>query len=72
MHMTIKGAIVSSEKYGSYRTDVIENKSTARKSYIEELKVIATYQGVSPEEIDDLLNSGFTLDEIEDYIYYME
>ena len=50
----------------------IENKSTARKSYIEELKAIATYQGVSPDEIDALLNSGFTLDEIEDYIYCME
>lgn len=50
----------------------IDSKSTARKSYIEELKAIATYQGVSSEEIDDLLNSGFTLDEIEDYIYCME
>ena len=50
----------------------IDSKSTARKSYIEELKAIATYQGVSSEEIDDLLNSGFTLDEIEDYIYCRE
>ena len=50
----------------------IDSKSNARKSYIEELKAIATYQGVASEEIDDLLNSGFTLDEIEDYIYCME
>ena len=38
-------------------------------SYIEDLKSIACYQGFSKETIDDLLNNGFTLEEIEDYIY---
>jgi len=50
----------------------IECHSNARKSYIEELKAIATFQGISFEEIDELLDNGFTLDEIEDYIYCME
>ena len=59
------------EKY-NWWDYTIDSKSNARKSYIEELKAIATYQGISSEEIDDLLNSGFTLDEIEDYIYCME
>lgn len=31
MNMTIKGAVVSSEKYGSYRTDVINNHKVDEK-----------------------------------------
>ncbi len=38
-------------------------------SYIENLKSIACYQGFSSEIVDELLNNGFTLEEIEDYIY---
>ena len=40
--------------------------------YIEDLKSIACYQGFSPEDIDRMLNSGFTPDEIEEYIYCMD
>lgn len=40
--------------------------------YVEELKSVAAYQGYSGEEIDCLIQSGFTLDEIEDYIYCRE
>ncbi len=42
---------------------------TTQNSYIEDLKSIACYQGFSSETVDELLNNGFTLDEIEDYIY---
>ena len=44
-------------------------KDKTINDYIEELKYIAMYQGIDPEEIDALLASGFTLDELEDYVY---
>lgn len=40
-----------------------------RNDYIDDLKAIAQYNGYSPDEIDSLIQSGFTLDEIEEYIY---
>ena len=42
---------------------------TSGGTYIDDLKSIATYQGVSPDDIDHLIESGFTPDEIEEYIY---
>ena len=42
---------------------------TGGGTYIDDLKSIATYQGVSPDDIDHLIESGFTPDEIEEYIY---
>lgn len=41
----------------------------AQDDYVDDLKAIASYQGVLPETVDELLNNGFTLEEIEDYIY---
>lgn len=38
-------------------------------NYLEELKTVAQCMGISPSEIDELIESGFTYDEIEDYIY---
>ena len=38
-------------------------------SYIDDLKSVASYQGYSPDMIDELLESGFSPDEIEDYMY---
>lgn len=40
--------------------------------YIAELKAAAKYQGYSSEDIDTLLQSGCTPEEIEEYIYCME
>lgn len=37
--------------------------------YIDSLKTVAQYQGYSSEEIDLLLQNGFTPEEIEEYIY---
>ena len=42
---------------------------STQDSYIEDLKSIACYQGFSSETVDELLNNGFNLEEIEDYIY---
>ena len=38
-------------------------------SYIDELKSIAPYQGFAAEDIDELIESGFSPEEIEEYIY---
>ena len=42
------------------------------KTYIEDLKSVAAYQGYSPEDIDELLNNGFTPEEVEEYLYCCE
>ena len=41
-------------------------------SYIEDLKAVAVYQGFDEDEIDNLLQSGFSPEEIEDLIYCFE
>lgn len=43
-----------------------------RSSYIKDLKSIACYQGYSPDDIDTMLKKGFSPEEIEEYIYYMD
>lgn len=40
--------------------------------YIEDLKMIAAYQGFDGETIDELLARGFTPEEVEEYIYCCE
>ena len=37
--------------------------------YIEELKAMASIQGILPEDVDELLADGFGFDEIEEYLY---
>ena len=46
--------------------------ATNSYSYIDDLKEIAKYYGYSSDAIDDLLDNGFTLEDIEEYIYCME
>lgn len=46
--------------------------NTTKDDYIENLKSIAVYQGYSPEDIDKMLSSGFSPEEIEEYIYCIE
>ena len=56
-------------EYGELYSSKIDNEVYTEQDYIEELKYIAMYQGIDPEEIDMLLAEGFTLDELEDYVY---
>lgn len=51
--------------YNYINTDVDE-------MYIEEIKSVAKYYGYAPETIDELIEGGFTPEEIEEYIYCME
>lgn len=46
-----------------------EDDGFSRYDYIEDLKAVATHQGFLPDDIDELISAGFTLDEIEEYIY---
>ena len=43
-----------------------------QSSYIDDIKAVAKYQGYSPDTIDELIKSGFTPEEIEEYIYCMD
>lgn len=40
--------------------------------YTRALKSVAGFYGISPDQIDQLLNDGFTHEEIEDYLYCRE
>lgn len=43
-----------------------------KNAYIDDLKAVAAYQGFASETVDDLLQDGFTPEEIEEYIYCLE
>ena len=57
--------------YGSFSSISLGNGKAGyiRNDYIEDLKSIASYQGYSPDDVDELIAAGFTIDEIEDYLY---
>lgn len=42
---------------------------TEKQEYLNELKSVACYYGFSPESIDRLLESGFSTDDIEEFLY---
>lgn len=44
----------------------------SESSYIDDLKSVVAYQGYSPDDVDELIKSGFTPEEIEDFIYFNE
>ena len=58
-------------EYGSYSYIGLGNSKSGytKDEYIDDLKSIAVYQGYTPDDIDELLNAGFGLDEIEDFMY---
>ena len=49
----------------------ISKHDDATEEYIEDLKYMASFQGIPPEYVDELLAEGFGLDEVEDYLYGM-
>ena len=55
--------------YGIHDTS---EKSAYTDIYIEDLKAVAAYQGYSPEDIDNMLSSGISPYEIEEYLYNAE
>lgn len=55
--------------YGFYLHSTIKSVDSAQNQYLEDLRSYANYQGLDDSVVDELLNNGFTLQEIEDYIY---
>ena len=43
-----------------------------RDLYVEELKYVAMYEGIEPRQIDELLEAGMTIEEVEEYVYAYE
>ena len=43
--------------------------SDTTDSYINAIKSVAQYQGIPAETIDEMLNDGFTPEEVEEYLY---
>lgn len=76
LKLTPDGAV---EKYGFNYSDYTGNACRwwdygvydidCERTYIEDLKAVAAYQGYSPEDIDNLLEKGFLPEEVEEYIY---
>ena len=54
---------ISSIRSDNGKGDYTEN------DYLEDIKSVAQYNGYSPDDIDHLVSEGFTLEEIEEYIY---
>ncbi len=54
------------DSYGFFNNHTTED---TRDAYIDALKSIAAYQGVSIGVVDELLKEGFTPEEVEEYIY---
>ena len=55
--------------YGTPYSYPLETQSDSAKDYLENLKKIAHFQGYAPGLIDDLLAEGFSLDEVELFLY---
>lgn len=55
--------------YGCYSCSSVIGDTSAQDEYLSELKSYALYQGMDDRVVDELLHNGFTLQEIEDYIY---
>ncbi len=55
-------------QYGpySYGSTLYSNE---REDYLSSLKTVATMQGLQPSVVDELLREGFTVEDVEDYLY---
>ncbi|UKI37528.1 MAG: hypothetical protein L6V93_05190 [Clostridiales bacterium] len=60
-------------KYSDYSYYQWWNYEISDNDYVEKFKkTAAAYQGYPPDMVDDLMNNGFSPEEIEDYIYCVE
>lgn len=58
------------DEYGSYGYDWRKGfEYSNRNEYVDDIKSVAQYYGYDSDEIDCLLNSGFTPEEVEEMLY---
>ena len=55
--------------YGFRGQCAMGTAKSARDAYVEELKIYAYYVGIEPDLVDELIQEGFSFDEIEEMIY---
>ena len=55
--------------YRPYTNCAYTPKDDFEREYLEEVKSVAASFGYSPEDIDKILEQGFTLDDVEDLLY---
>jgi len=55
--------------YDDFYFETDEERANFKDEYISDIKTTAASLGVSPDDIESLINEGFTPDEIEEYIY---
>lgn len=55
--------------YHPYTSCAYTPKSEFEREYLDEVKSVAASFGYSPEDIDRILEQGFTLDDVEDLLY---
>ena len=49
-----------------------DKESNLDNEYLEALKDVAVFQGYTPDDIDELIDAGFSYEEIEEYLYFGE
>ena len=43
--------------------------NSEREDYLSSLRTVAAMQGLQPSAVDELLREGFTVEDVEDYLY---
>ena len=55
--------------YSSFKCSWWDYDIADDKTYIDDLKMIAQYHGYDKSMVDELIGEGFTLEEVEGFIY---
>ena len=56
-------------RYGVYSCFSHSRKASPEQEHLDEVKSVAASFGYTPENIDAFLEQGFTLDDVEDFLY---
>lgn len=56
-------------RYGVYSCFSHSRKASPEQEHLDEVKSVAASFGYTPENIDAILDQGFTLDDVEDFLY---
>lgn len=56
-------------RYGFYTGFSYQRRASPEQEHLDEVKSVAAFYGYTPENIDAILEQGFTLDDVEDFLY---